>query len=157
MPRNPVPLAPEVLYPRRLAGRALALALDGYDLGSVTRKFTADDPAECLPGIVRGEFVFGEVRERWAPVATVYLEGASARVIIGAVEKLLRPTHLDTELEEAGIFHLPGRPDIDVTIDLTEVIAADGELLRTAPQRVLPRHVRPSYGPPRVIRSNGRA
>ncbi len=157
MPRRPAPLDPLVLFPRRLAGRALAMALDGYSLAGVSRKFNADDPAECLPGIARDEFVFGDVSGRWAPLATVYLEGASARVIVEDIEKLIRPNHLrDFEPESLGIFHTPGRPDIDVTTDLTEVLEGDeGELLRTAPQRVLPQHMKPSYRP-RVIRSTGR-
>jgi hypothetical protein len=93
--------------------------------------------------------IFGDVG---SPVATVYLEGASARVIVEEIEKLIRSPHLrDFEFP-----HLPGRPDVDVTVDLTEVIEAEGELLRTAPQRLTPPHARTSYGPPRVIRAHRR-
>lgn len=151
MARKPAPLDPLVLYERRIAGRALSMALDGYGLLDVARKFNADDPAECRPSITKGEFIFGDVE---APVATVYLEGASARVVIEAIDKLVRSSHLrDFEPEAVGIVHLPGRPDVDVTVDLTEVIQADGDLMRTAPQRLTPPSARRWASPPRVIRA----
>lgn len=153
MPRDPRPLPPEVLYPRRLAARALALALEGFDLGSVSRRFSADDPAECLPGPDGDDFVFGDIRDRWEPIATVYLDGTTARVVIPDIDRIIRPNHRgEFEPEEVGIFPAAGRADVDVTVDLSSVIESDGDLLRTAPQRVSA--LSPSsYSHPNVIRS----
>jgi hypothetical protein len=146
MPRDPIP--PDVLHPRRLAARALAMALDGFELGTVARRFSPDDPTECLPGADPGEIAFGDLRARWAPVAFVYLDGSRARVVIEDIQQVIRPNPRgEVDVEELGIFSRPGRPDVDVTVDLSEMNEREGELLRTAPQRILPREFAPSRLP----------
>jgi hypothetical protein len=154
MPRSAPPVPPEQLYPRRLAYHALTLALGRHELTSVAVRLNPDD--QCLPGAEEDEFVFGEdIRRRWDPLAFVYLDGARARVIVENVERLIRPNHRrDFDAAEVGIFRSPGGPDIDVTVDLAGVIEVEGELLRTAPQRVPPPLSRPRRTPT-VIRSKG--
>ncbi len=158
MQRNPTPTPPEQLYPRRLAARALALVLDSYGLTAVALRFNPDDARECLPGLEEGEVIFGEdIVRRWSPLATVFVHGTSARVIVEEVEALIRSNHRrDFEgPESVGIFPRPGCPDIDVTVDIAEVIQRDGELLRTTPQRLSHPASRPLHIPQVLGRSDG--
>jgi hypothetical protein len=156
MPRNPLPL--EQLYPRRLAARALALALDGYGLTPVARRWNPDSPEELLPGADPDEYVIGDriAEHLRRPAARVYLDGARARVIVEHLDDVLRPGHRkEFRPEEIGLYSQPGRPDLDIEVDLTNLIELEGALLRTAPQRLPPPN-RPWTSPPRVIRALGR-
>lgn len=128
--------APEQLYTRRLAARALALVLDSYGLSTVALRFAPDSLQECLPGLEEGEVLFGmDMLRRWEPLVTVYVHRTSARVIIERLAALIRGGHRREweGPESVGIHPKPGQPDLDVEVDLGELIAAEGELLRTAP------------------------
>ncbi len=154
MPRNPLPLPPEQLYRRRLALRGLERALDGIELLTVAIRFNADDPRECFHGTAEEVFFREPSAEwRWDPLAEVIVNGSSARVIVEDIRRLIRSNHLpDFEPEALGIISMPGQPDIDVTVDLADIIEQDGDLLRSAPQRIPPRGAGP-YHRPTVIRS----
>jgi hypothetical protein len=153
MPREPGPIAPESLYPRRLAVRALGLVLQHYGLADVAVKFNPDDPQQAFPG--PGE---GEIRlflDGWdhgqRPVAAVYVIGARARVVVFHVRDLVRRSHkADFRPEEIGIVPERGEHDIDMEVDLSSEIDLLGETLRHAPQRVVA-SARRGRGKPVVI------
>ena len=150
MPRERPPVPPETLYPRRLAARALALVLEHHGLAGIAIRLNPDDPSQALPGHWPGEVVFYEdvCGGRGKIVASVFIEGTNARVVADRVDALIRRNHVrDFEPEAVGIVLEPGVPDIDAEVDLSEIIEREGELLRTQPQRVLPRTSRPRRRP----------
>jgi len=157
MLRDLPPVPPEQLYPRRLAYRALSLALDALGMAGIALKLSPDDPTQALPGNQAGEVVIFEdfAEGRGSVIATVLLEGTRGRVTVERLSRLVRRSHLrDFRPEEVGVSPRPDRPDVDVEVDLAEVIEQDGELMRTAPQRRPP----PRYGPrgaPETIRAFG--
>jgi hypothetical protein len=151
MHRDPPPLTPESLYPRRLAARALALVLEQLGLSDVSRKFNPDDPTQVLPGAEFGEFRFYEDTGRLGhrAIAHVYLDGDRVRVVVESVIEIIRRNHRrDFHPEEIGISPTPARPDIDVEADLGSIADAS-DVMRTAPQRRLIR--RRAYAAPRAI------
>jgi hypothetical protein len=150
MPRERPPLPPEVLYLRRLAARALALVLEHHGLSNIAVKLNPDDPTQALPGVSPGEVLFFEdvCGGRGRVIATVFIDGMAARVIADRADALIRRNHVrDFEPAALGIEPMPGRPDIDFEVDLSDVVEREGELLRTQPQRVLPRTSRPRRAP----------
>lgn len=152
MPRNPLPM--DQVYPRRLAARALTMALESLGLAAVAIRWNPDDPEELLPGGDPDEFVIGAPASE-KPVARVYLEGSRARVIVEHLDDVLRPGHRkEFEPAEIGLHPRPGDPDLATEVDLTPVIETEGDLLRAAPQRLPARHARWTT-PPRVIRALG--
>ena len=150
-------IAPEVLYPRRLAWRALSTVLEQYNLTGVTLKLNPDDPTQALPGAWPGEIEFYEDYRGGAGrvIATVLLDGARARVLVERIDRLVRRNHQAAFVaREVGIAQRRGVPDIDAEVDLVEVIEVDGETMRTARQRVLPPAARPAR-PVQAIRAFG--
>lgn len=150
-------IPPEVLYPRRLAWRALSVVLDQYNLQGITLKLNPNDPAQALPGAGRGEVEFYEDYRQGAGrvIATVLLDGAKARVLVERIDRLVRRNHLAAFVpREVGIVQRRGAPDIDAEVDLSEIIETDGEVLRTVRQRLLPPASRPRP-PSRAIRAFG--
>jgi hypothetical protein len=148
---------PLVLYPRRLAYRALGVALDRFHLGVMLVKLNPDDPTQALPGNAPGEIWFYEDFARGAGpiIATVLLEETRARVIVERLDRLIRRNHLrDFRPAELGIARRDGLPDVDAVVDLTEVIEVEGTTMRTAKQRVLPPASRPRRAP-QAIRAFG--
>lgn len=147
-------IAPDVLFPRRLAARALGMVLDQYQLGGMTLKLNPDDPSQALPGAGPGEIEFFEdyAGGRGEVLAVVVLELAAgrARVLVERIERLVRMNHRkDFRPREVGIVRRAGAPDIDAVVDVREVLQAEGQRMRSAPQRpVVPpeqRRARP-YG-----------
>ncbi len=124
----------EQLYRNRLAARALSLALEGVGLGpSLVVHPSPDDPAEVRPGVEPGEVLFGDL---CSPSASVYLDGARARVIVEHLDDVTAPSHRgEFDPEELGLRPAPGQPDLDAEVDLSGVVEAEGDLLRTAPRR----------------------
>ncbi len=150
-------LDPRMLYPRRLAYRALGIVLEQYGLTAMALKLNPDDPSQALPGHVPSEIWLSEDFRRGAGqvIASVVLEDGRARVLVERVEALIRLNHRRGFVaREVGIDRHPGRPDIDAVIDLAEVVEVEGERMRTAPQRVLPPASRPRR-PPTAIRAFG--
>lgn len=146
-----------MLFPRRLAHRALELVLDQFNLRAMALKLNPDDPTQCLPGNEPGELWFYEdYREgRGEVIATVLLHGTEARVLVPRIEKLLRRNHLvGFRPAEVGIDRRQGAMDLDMVVDLTEVVEIHGAAMRTARQKVLPRGAGP-YRPAEIIRSVG--
>lgn len=142
-------VTPENLYPRRLAARALALVLERYGLGAMALKFNPDDPTQVLPGTEPGEVLFfaDTTLEGHRSLAHVYLDayGTTARVVVEDLRALVRRTHRrQFRPAELGL----GR-GLDVEVDVSDVVAGEGELMRRAPQRVVPR--RRAGGTPGVI------
>jgi hypothetical protein len=137
---------PEVLYPRRLAARALAMVLERYGLGQMALKFNPDDPTQAFPGAMHGEVRFYEDRERGQrPLAVVVLADSSARVYVERVRDLVRRAHRKTfRPAEVGIASM-----LDVEVDISGIVELEGERLRTAPQRSITRRL--SRGRPQVI------
>ncbi len=150
-------LDPLVLFPRRLAWRALRMALDRYQVEAIALKLNPDDPTQALPGAQPGEIEFFEDYDkgRGKVVAVVLLEGTRARVLVERIERLIRRNHLrDFRPREVGIVHREGGYDVDVAVELQEVLEVEGERMRTAPQRVLSPASRP-VRPVTVIRAFG--
>lgn len=148
---------PEQLYPRRLAWRALELALDQFNLRVMALRLNPDDPSQCLPGVEPGEISFYEDFQegRGKVIATVLLEGGTARVLVERVERLIRRNHrTGFDPAEVGIFQQRGAVDLDLVVDLTEVMEVNGAAMRTARQRVLAPGAGP-FRPPQVIRALG--
>lgn len=149
---------PAVLYPRRLAWRALRMALERFQLGDMALKLNPDDPTQALPGVEPGEVWFYEDFDRGAGkvVAIVLLTGTRARVLVERIERLIRRNHRRGFVpREVGIVQREGAFDVDLEVELAEVIESDeGRLMRTARQRVLPPSSRPRR-PPTVIRAFG--
>ncbi len=150
-------IAPGVLYPRRLAYRALRMALEQYGLAEMAVKLNPDDPTQTLPGVEPGEIWFYEdfAEGRGLVVSTVLLEDGRARVLVDHISQLIRRNHRrDFQPREVGIVQRHGVPDVDLQVDLREVVEVEGALMRTAKQRVLSPASRPAR-PPRVIRAFG--
>lgn len=142
---------PRVLYPRRLAHRALGIVLEQFGLTQMAMRLNPDDPTQALTGTEPGEVRFyedlgGRSRE---PIAIVLLdEEGRGRVLVERVERLIRRNHLrDFQPRELGIDRRPGRPDIDAVVDLAEVVEVEGSRMQTLPQRVLPPSSRPMRAP----------
>jgi hypothetical protein len=150
---------PGQLYVLRLAWRAIQAVLERYDLSSIALKLNADDPSQACQN-ADGLVLFSEdFRGRWSArealsVVRVDLGRARAQVIIARIDRLVRPKHLG-EFDEVWLAAGSSGPDVDVEVDLAEVVALEGELLRTAPQRVLPERSRPRRTP-RTLRAFGR-
>lgn len=148
---------PHVLYPRRLAYRALGIVLEQYGLTAMAVRLNPDDPSQALPGNEPGEVWFYEDFRRGAGpvIATVIVDAGRARVLVERIEKLIRRNHLrDFKPREVGIDRREGRFDLDAVVDLSEVIEVEGPRMRTAPQRILPPASRP-IRPPTAIRAFG--
>lgn len=148
---------PAVLYPRRLAYRALGMVLEQHHLGAMALKLNPDDPSQSLPGVEPGEIWFYEDfdRGRGKVLATVLLDANGARVLVERIDRLIRRAHLaDFRPAEFGITQRDGSYDIDARVDLREVIEVEGPKMRTAKQRVLPPASRPRR-PAKVVRSMG--
>lgn len=151
-------IAPEFLYPRRLAHRALGMVFAQLGLEHRVIRLNPDDPSQALPGAAPGEISFYEdfAGGAGAVIATVLLEDSGrARVLVGRVERLIRRNHRkEFRAAEFGIVHHRGAPDIDAEVDLSEVVEVEGPQMRIARQRPLvPASSR--VRPPRVIRSFG--
>jgi hypothetical protein len=135
-------VTPEMLYPRRLAARALGIVLQHYQVADVTVKLNPDDPEQAFPGAAEGEvrlYLDGWGQGR-RPVAIVFLEGTRARVVVERLRELVRTNHRAAfQEEDVGIVQFPGEPDIDMDVDLSDVIDQFGEALKTAAQRVVER------------------
>lgn len=145
---------PHVLYPRRLAYRALRMALDHFHLEKMALQINPDDPSQALPGHEPGEVWFYEDFARGAGpvIAVVFLRGAfdapHARVIVERIDRIIRRPHLvGFRPREVGIDRREGYPDVDMNIDLAEVVQVEGERMRTAKQRIPPPHSRPRRAP----------
>lgn len=153
-------IAPEHLYPRRLAWRALGMVLEQYGLTAMALRLNPDDPTQALPGVLPGEIWFYEDFQRGAGpvIATVFLEAdGNARVLVERIDVLIRRNHRrEFSAREVGIDQRPGRFDVDAVVDLAEVVEVEGPRMRTAPQRVLPPASRP-VRPPTTIRAFGSA
>lgn len=151
-------IEPSVLFPRRLAWRALRMVLERFGLEQMALKLNPDDPTQALPGAGPGEIEFGEDFGRNGSgrvLAVVILDGAKARVLVERIERLIRVAHRRGFVpRELGIWQRPGVHDLDVELDLSEVIEVEGQLMRTAKQRVLPPASRPRR-PPTAIRAFG--
>lgn len=150
-------VAPVELYPRRLAWRALSMVLDQHALRDMAIRLNPDDPRQCLPGVAFGQIDFFEdyLGGAGRTVAIVLLDGERARVLVERVEWLIRRNHLPSfRPAEIGITRRRGQYDIDVTVDLGEVVAVEGERMRTARQTVLPEASRPRRKP-EVARAYG--
>lgn len=141
----------EQLYVQRLAWRAIQAVLERYDLSTIALKLNPDDPSQACENN-DGLVLFSEdFRGRWSTreavaVVRVDLERARAQVVIARIDRLVRPKHLG-EFDEVWLAASSSGPDVDVEVDLAEVVALEGELLRTAPQRVLPERSRPRRTP----------
>lgn len=134
-----VPLAPEVLYPRRLAWRAVWMVLEQYQLEAMALKLNPDDPSQAFPGAHDGEVLFYEDARagHGHAVARVVVDGPQAQVVIDRIDWLLRPNHRkDFRASEIGIRQQRDVPDVDATVNLAEVIEVEGAKMRTARQRV---------------------
>jgi hypothetical protein len=155
MRRERPPISPDILYPRRLAARALSLVLEHHGIGNIALKLNPDDPTQALPGHWPGEISFYEdfAGGRGRVIASVFIEGTMARVVIERVDAIIRRSHArDFEPQAVGIYPEPGHPDIDAEVDVSGIVELEGDLMRTAPQRIL----RPASRPrrvPRVIRA----
>jgi hypothetical protein len=139
-------VAPEDLYPRRVAVRALGVVLEHFGLAEAAVKLNPDAPENALPGPGDGEVaLFADGWERGQrPIARVYVAGEKARVVVDQVRELVRRSHRrDFRAEEVGIRSEPGEPDVDMEVDLSEVLEEFGEKMRTMPQRAAPRPRRP--------------
>jgi hypothetical protein len=148
---------PNVLYPRRLAYRALRMILEQFHLEAMAVRLNPDDPTQALPGVEPGEISFYEDfdKGRGKVIATVLLGGARARVLIERIDRLIRRNHLrDFQPRELGIVRREGAHDVDAQVDLAEVIEVEGEVMRTAKQRFIPEASRPRRAP-KAIRAFG--
>lgn len=138
------PLTGADLFERRIAARALALALERTGLEAQhTLRFNPDDPAHVRPWPLRGlgAWAFGEALDAaWSPLALVVLDEAAqtAEVRVPALLDLLRPSYrseaqegLLGDLGESLVAVLEGFPEQTLTPD-------ELSLLRTAPPRPLP-------------------
>ncbi len=147
MPRNLV-INPDQLYLRRLAARALDLMYASNGIEGIVVRFAPDDPTQAFPGTEPGEFIFSPDFRSRSPrtVAHVFLlEGTLARVLVPVIDDVIRSNHLrEFNARELG-FRQQGEPDVDVEVDLVDVIAEEGEMLRTRPQRVTERMRQPAF------------
>ena len=148
-----------MLYPRRLAYRALGMVLEQYQVAAMALKLNPDDPTQALPGNEPGEIWFYENfdRGRGAIIAHVFLDATGARVLVERLDRLIRRNHrVDFRVGEFGITRREGQFDVDMRVDLREVIEAEGARMRTAKQRVLTPASMPRR-PVTVIRAFGRS
>jgi hypothetical protein len=151
------------LFPPRLATRALRLALEAADVAPLCMVFASDDPSQVFPTPhVAGAADIGfRFADDWrgnssqAPLATVILlapvpaageppnplSPPRARVTVPCLDDIIRPTHLDDwDRDALGLgAGTAADPDLDVEIDLSELLASEGELLASAPPRLDPR------------------
>ena len=122
----------ELVFRMRLAERALRLVVDRYGFAEMAQQFNPDDPNQVVP-VGSGEirfFVDAEA-EGSRSVARVYVDGAIARVQVERVRELVRRSHRKEFREvEHGIAQ-----QLDVEVDMSGVIDAEGDLLRRAPPR----------------------
>lgn len=141
MPRL-VAMPRDVLFQRRLAGRALDLALDSYGLDGISVKLNADDPRVVLPQ-ADGSLAFSEDwRSKHAGdgLARVYLmldgEPPKARVCIPSLALLVRKPHrLEFSPAQVGIARDGRLYDVDVELDLSELLAQEAGPLYRIPQK----------------------
>lgn len=138
--RKPAKVPPEVLYPRRVAHRALELVLGHLGMDQVVMKLNPDDPTQAFPGAVPGEIRFYEKGwdEGQQALAAVFLEleAGRARVVIERARALVRTAHRkDFKAEELGFQRAPGEPDVVMEVDLGSIVDAYGDAMRTVPQR----------------------
>lgn len=160
---SPRPEPPRDLFHPRLATRALRLALEAADVAPLCMVFASDDPSQVLPtphvaGAADVGFRFADDwrgNSSQAPLATVILlapvpaageppdpvSPPRARVTVPCLDDLIRPTHLDDwDRDALGLGEgTETDPDLDVEMDLSEVLASEGELLASAPSRLDPR------------------
>jgi hypothetical protein len=138
MPREMPPVAPDQLFPRRLAYRAFCMALDGLGLDAIAVKLNPDDPWQVRPtDDLPNEFGMAEhkLMER-GPVARVQLlDERRARVTIRNIDACVRHAHLRDFDARSFVNRRPGFPDVEIEVDLTDVIRAEGDSMRTLPQR----------------------
>lgn len=138
-----VPMRPDVLFARRLAGRALELALVHLGVDEISVRFVADDPHVILP-LPDGGLAFAQDwrRPSGEGLAVVYLkvdqEPPAARVVIRRLAQLIRPPHR-SEFDPASVGCVrDGREnDVDLELALDELLASEGSLLAGQPQRMM--------------------
>jgi hypothetical protein len=152
---------PAQLYPLRLAWRAVERVLERLDLGAVSLKLTPDDPSQGWTFEDGTVGLAEDFRGRWhlgnaAGLVRLDLETERAHIVIPRLAALIRRQHVH-DLDERPDLEGDGLgPEVEVDIDLTEILALEGDLLRTAPPRVRLEKPHRLQSMPRARRAIGR-
>lgn len=131
---------PESLFLRRLAARAIESVLDGLQVRQLAIVCDADDPRVMRPH-PDGSYRWARdwyAKDAGEGLARVHLNVTSwhARVVVPKLDALIRPPHRsEFDARAVGIVRDGRENDIDTEIDLTEIVAEEGELMLGAPQK----------------------